>query len=102
MAKKRRYMNEITDQFLDLIYQEEAYLAAVEAAVEEAKSEDNSYEYLKFWLLKWAEDTVFVGESRLFYFIRENIIPRIDFDSLSLHFLDLEDETNERLTKTQI
>jgi hypothetical protein len=91
MAKK--YMNELTDQFLDLIYQE--YLAAVEVAVEEAKIEDNPYECLKFWLSKWAEDTVFVGESRLFYFIRENIIPRIDFDSLTLHFLSSEDETND-------
>jgi hypothetical protein len=93
MTKKRRYMNELTDQFLDLIYQE--YLAAVEVAVEEAKIEGNPHECLKFWLSKWAEDKVFVGESRLFYFIRENIIPRIDFHSLSLHFLDLEDETND-------
>ena len=92
MAKKRRYMNELTDQFLDLIYQEEAYLAAVEAAVEEAKTEDNPYEFLRFWLLKWAQEKVFVGESRLFYFIRENIIPRIDLDSLVLHFLDLEEK----------
>jgi hypothetical protein len=85
-------MNELTDQFLDLIYQEEAYLAAVEAAVEEAKTEDNPYEFLRFWLLKWAQEKVFVGESRLFYFIRENIIPRIDLDSLVLHFLDLEEK----------
>jgi hypothetical protein len=94
MTKKRRYMNELTDQFLDLIYQEEAYLAAVESAVQEAKTEDNPYECLKFWLLKWAEDTLFVGESRLFYFIRENIISRLDLDSLALHFLSSEDETN--------
>jgi hypothetical protein len=92
MAKKRRYMNQITDRFLDLIYQEEAYLAAVKFAVQDAKTEDNPYEYLKFWLSKWAEDKVFVGESRLFYFIRENIISRLDLDSLTLHFLDLEEK----------
>ena len=95
MAKKRRYMNKLTDEFLDLIYQEESYLAAVEAAVEEAKLEENSYADLKEWLQKWAEDTVFVGESRLFYFIRGAIIPNIDFESLSLLFLDDEGENND-------
>ncbi len=91
MAKKRRFMNKITEQFLDLIYQEEAYLAAVESAVQEAKTEDNPYEFLRFWLLKWAEDKVFVGESRLFYFIRESLISRLDFDSLTLQFLSSEE-----------
>lgn len=95
MASKKRYMNKLTDDFFSLIYQEESYLAAVEAAVEEAKSEDNPCEYLSFWLLKWAEDTVFVGESRLFYFIRDAIIPNIDFESLTLLFLDDEGGNND-------
>lgn len=96
MAKKRRYMNEITDQFLDLIYQEEAYLSAVKEAVEEAKTEDNPCECLKFWLLKWSQDKVFAGDSRLSIFVRENLIPRIDFDSLSLILLNDEGENYDR------
>lgn len=79
-------MNKITEEFVFLIYQEESYLAAVEVAVEEAKLEENSYADLKEWLQKWAEDTVFVGDSWLAIFIKDNIIPRLDFDSLTLFF----------------
>jgi hypothetical protein len=95
MAKKRRYMNRITDQFLDLIYQEEAYLASMDAFTSIAECDDNPYESFKNLLERWAKDIVFVGESRLAIFVRESLVSSLDFDSLTLYFLSLEDETNE-------